>query len=95
MILLRVRAMRLGKLMTELCCRCQGSGMYLGNGMIMTECNLCGDNAQETKISPPSLDKIDRRSKSYKKTIDDLMGLNPKLSRDEAVKLFDETYEKI
>jgi hypothetical protein len=69
--------------------------MYLGNGMIMTECNICGDNAPITKVSPPSLDKIDRRSKSYKKTIDDLMELNKKLSREDAVKLFDETYEKI
>ncbi len=81
--------------MAELCCRCQGSGMYLGNGMIMTECNICGDFTPEKKTAPVTLDKVDRRSKSYKKTIDDLMGLNPKLSREDAVKLFDETYEKI
>jgi hypothetical protein len=81
--------------MNDVCYRCQGNGTYLGNGMMITDCELCGDNAQESKILPPSLDKIDRRSKSYKKTIDDLMELNPKLSRDDAVKLFDETYEKI
>ena len=81
--------------MTEICYRCQGNGKYLGNGMMMKDCDLCGDNAPAAKVSPVTLDKVDRRSKSYKKTIDDLMELNPKLSREDAVKLFDETYEKI
>ena len=80
--------------MTDLCYRCQGSGMYLGNGMIMTECNLCNGHSPQ-KVSAPTLDKVDRRSKSYKKTIDDLMDLNPELSREDVVKLFDETFDKI
>lgn len=77
--------------MTDLCFRCGGSKMYMGNGMIMTPCTLCSDK----KEFVVTLDKVDRRSKSYKKTIDDLMELHPKMTRDEAVKLFDKTYENV
>lgn len=81
--------------MADLCYRCNGSGMYLGNGMIMTKCTLCTEYDMDKKKSTLTLDKVDRRSKSYKKTIDDLMYLNPELSREDAVKLFDETFDKI
>lgn len=79
--------------MSEKCCRCGGSGLYMGNGMIMTECNLCGDD-KPVKKKFPSLDKIDRRSKSYITAINDIMSTS-NISRNEAVKVFDETYNNV
>jgi hypothetical protein len=80
--------------MADKCCRCGGSGLYMGNGMIMTECNLCVDDEYPVKKELPSLDKIDRRSKSYNNAINDIMKASS-ISRNEAVKVFDETYDKI
>lgn len=76
--------------MKPVCIRCQGKGSYLGLGMIVTECNLCNNDEPET----PSLDKIDRNSKSYKKAVKDIMNLNPEITHKEAVKIFDEAYVK-
>ncbi len=84
---------------TEISCyRCNGTGKYLGNGMINTDCDKCDDNGslidnKHTKI--PELEKIDRRSQSYRDAIKDIMDLNPTISRLEAVKMFDETYNKV
>lgn len=80
--------------MTELCIRCGGSGMYMGNGMIMTECNLCKGDNQVVKKKFPPLEKIDRRSKSYNNAINDIMRTSS-ISRAEAINVFDETYDKI
>lgn len=78
------------------CIRCNDTGMYLGNGMIMTDCNLCdGSSAPEPVKVAPALDKINRRSKSYQNAIKELMEINPEMSRDDAVKLFDKTYAKV
>lgn len=71
--------------------------MYLGNGMIMTHCTLCDEDddyfSPEAKPAPP-LDKIDRRSKSYQDAIKDIMAINPDITRQEAVKMFDKAYIK-
>jgi hypothetical protein len=80
--------------MTDLCIRCGGSGMYMGNGMIMTECQLCKYGNVEARKKYPPLDKVDRRSKSYNNAISDIMSTS-NISRAEAVKVFDETYDKI
>lgn len=87
--------------MRKLCPRCGGRGEYLGIGMTMTDCDLCDNGECPTTTTPtpiknkaPSLDKIDRRSKLYKKTIDDIMKSNPGLSKKEAVALFEEIYTK-
>ncbi len=76
------------------CIKCNDTGQYLGNGMIMTDCNLCKDKSS-SKNSPPTLDKIDRKSESYQKALRDLMDLNPKMSKRDAEKLFDKTYEEV
>lgn len=83
--------------MTDLCYRCGGSGLYMGNGMIMTPCDKCPEKSQITKVIPQarqSLDNVDRRSKSYRDTIKNIMD-SSNISHSEAVKVFDETYEKI
>lgn len=72
------------------CIRCGDSGKYLGNGMMLTDCNLCDD---DTDI-PNKFPKINRKTKSYKKAIKDIMALHPSLTNVEAVKMFDEAYEK-
>jgi hypothetical protein len=75
-----------------LCIRCGGSGKYFGNGMIMTDCNLCDEDGPiEQKKELP---KIDRKSKSYKTAIKDIMALNPTITKQEAVNMFDEAYSK-
>lgn len=75
-----------------LCYRCQGTGQYLGNGMILTDCNLCNGDGKSVIIASP---KIDRKSSSYKKAIKDIMSINPSISREEAVKMFDQEYDKV
>jgi len=80
--------------MSEVCYRCQGKGTYLGNGMITTECNLCYGDETDEKIETPTLDKINRNSKSYQKAIKDIMAINPDITRKEAIKMFDEAYVK-
>lgn len=75
-----------------LCIRCGGSGKYLGNGMMMTDCNLCDEDNVESQ--PTVTPKIDRKSKSYQLAIKDIMALNPTITRQEAVKMFDKAYDK-
>ena len=74
-----------------LCYRCGGTGRYLGNGMMMTDCNLCKDGKLEDESTP----KIDRKSQSYKQAIKEIMDINPDISRAEAVKMFDKAYDKV
>lgn len=75
-----------------LCHRCGGTGKYLGNGMMMTNCTLCDDDGKPLKVSQP---KIDRKSSSYQNAIKDIMAINPTISRAEAVKMFDKAYDKV
>ena len=75
----------------KLCIRCGGTGRYLGNGMMMTDCKLCDDKGE----AAPSVEKIDRKSGSYQKAIKDIMAINPTISRAEAVKMFDKAYDKV
>lgn len=77
----------------SLCIRCGGSGRYLGNGMMMTDCTLCDDEGTKPDATPIT-PKIDRKSRSYQKAIKDIMALNPTISRQEAVKMFDKAYDK-
>lgn len=79
--------------MSDVCIRCLGKGTYMGNGMITAECNLCYGGESEEKEAP-TLDKINRNSKSYQKAIGDIMAINPDISRKEAIKMFDEAYVK-
>lgn len=76
--------------MSKLCCRCNGTREYLGSGMMIKDCELCLE-----KDELPTLDKIDRTTKSYKATIKSLMQADPKLTKSGAVKLFDELYYKV
>ena len=82
------------------CIRCCGTGKYLGNGFIMTTCTLCDEdgymitnNDKPANLPKPQI-KLDRRSESYRKAIKDIMLASPALTRQEAVKLFDEAYAK-
>ncbi len=76
----------------SLCIRCGGTGRYFGNGMMMTDCDLCDEDNVVAKEVP--IAKIDRKSKSYQTAIKDIMALNPKITRAEAVKIFDKAYDK-
>lgn len=75
-----------------ICTKCQGTGMYMGNGFVMMDCDSCQD--EEPQIVKPSLTGVDRKSKSYQKAIKDIMALNSSMTRKEAITLFDKTYEK-
>jgi len=78
-----------------ICHRCNNTGKYLGNGMMQADCTLCDDTALSASPSLPTTSAtLDRRSKSYKTAIDDIMTLNPKISRADAVKMFDDAYDK-
>jgi hypothetical protein len=77
--------------MEKLCIRCNGNGKYLGNGMMMTNCELCENTRNNDSIKAPELDKIDRRSKDYRDAINDIMK-ESNLSRKEATQIFEEAY---
>lgn len=76
-----------------LCIRCNNSGQYLGNGMIMTDCTLCTGESS-SKVVDNAKTALSRNSKSYQKAIKDIMAINPEISRAEAIKMFDKAYEK-
>lgn len=73
----------------DVCIRCNGKRTYMGTGFMITDCELCNGST----VTAPSVDKIDRRSLSYRTAIKDIMDAN-KVGRDEAVKMFDEAYAK-
>ena len=78
------------------CVRCQGTGEYMGNGFMITDCDLCNDNEDEVVVETKlSVDKIDKRSVSYRDAIKSIMDLNPSISRKDAVKMFDEAYDDV
>lgn len=72
------------------CSRCGGTGEIYGNGMIMIDCSTCeGYGSYEPKEKT-----IDKKSKAYKDAIKELMVVNPEMTRAEAIKLFEDTYNK-
>lgn len=74
----------------DLCVRCSGTGKYRDHGFMIVDCTLC----DEDSTSEIPLAKINRKSASYKKAIKDIMAINPDISREDAVKMFDEAYVK-
>lgn len=82
-----------GMRLAMVCERCNGARRYLGNGFMMTDCNLCNDK-QNTTLPIVPIEKIDRRSKSYKIAIKEIMNLDQKITRQQAEKMFDESYAK-
>jgi hypothetical protein len=82
------------------CNACTGTGKKMGNGMIIIDCTLChGTGDFEDNFSDKNqgqiVSSIDRRSKSYKEAIKEIMNLNPLTTKKEAEKLFLETYDKV
>jgi len=69
------------------CLRCQGTGFYLGMGMMRQDCD-CDD------IQPKKPVKIDKRSRAYKESIEKLK-LTQDLTHDEAEEVFLAEFEKI
>lgn len=68
------------------CFNCNGLGEYRGGGMLMCQCHCCGgtgysDNSSEEKCAIIG-NKIDKRSKEYKQSINELIKLG--LSKKEA-----------
>lgn len=83
--------------MSNLCIRCGGTGQYMGNGMMLVycDCDEMENNKEMKQKEAPPLNKIDRRSAAYRTAIDKLMTSYPKLSRHDAIKLFNDTYDKV
>ena len=71
------------------CSKCQGSGTVMGNGMIFRDCDC--DDGVAREVKPVSIDK---RSASYREAIKKIMESN-EVSREEAVKVFEDEFEKI
>lgn len=74
-----------------LCIRCGGTKEYKGLGFMMRDCELC--KANDTIAVKDIV--IDKRSKSYKTAIKELMDLNSTLTRIDAEKLFAQTYDRV
>lgn len=80
------------------CIRCGGTGKYLGNGMMLIDCNRCdgfGNEIEENIDKKPEKNSIDKRSKAYKDAIKDIMKLDSNLSRFDAEMMFEKTYDKV
>lgn len=83
--------------MSKRCWACGGTGDIMGMGMIAKDCHVCDGfgtiNESKVKVNEPVV--VDRSSKSYKEAIAKIMKLNPKYSRDDAIKIFDSEFDKI
>lgn len=77
------------------CSRCAGTGEIVGNGMMLIDCVDCFGSGDKTAPRVEEPVKIDRKSKAYKDAIKEIMDLNPDLSREDAIKMFEETYDKV
>ena len=73
-----------------LCIKCGGTKKYLGNGMILSDCEPC-----TRKIDNTPLVSINRKSKSYLNAIKEIMEIHPGITKAEAVKLFEKTFAKV
>ena len=82
--------------MTRRCWACGGTGDLMGSGMMLKECHHCEGfgTLDEPKAVTPVV-TVDRKSKSYKEAIEKIMKLNPKYTREDAVKVFDAKFDKI
>lgn len=65
--------------MTKLCQKCYGTGQWLGNGMMIIDCNCTDDDSY-------------KGSSYYEKAIDDIMALDDNITRDDAEQMFDDSY---
>lgn len=83
------------KLNTSHHCRvCTGSGKLLGMGMMYVECRNCdGYGTLEKKEERKEVVIVDKRSKSYKDALIKIMDRTG-TTREQAVKIFDEEFEK-
>ncbi len=73
------------------CQVCFGSKkVRAGGNMGYLDCHSCATPA----VAVPTLVTVDRRSKSYKDAINKIVEVNG-VSREEAVRVFDEEFEKL
>ena len=70
------------------CLRCGGKGEARGVGYMLSACPDCAVKSVAT------VHKIDRKSVAYKTAIRDIMDTDAKITRQDAVKMFDEAYSK-
>ncbi len=78
-----------------ICTRCAGSGLKRTNGNMFEDCKDCNKTGKIADKAIKTVTVIDKRSKEYKTAINEIMALNDKISRDEAVKIFDETVDNV
>ena len=70
------------------CRNCGGSEQMMGAGMLTVDCTACVNGIE---IEKP---RIDRRSISYKESIQKIMK-GEECDRETAIAIFDEAYEKL
>ncbi len=87
------------------CTKCAGSGEYRGNGMITVTCTSCFghgllDDKDEEETEKLAMEtgvidkKIDRRSKAYRDAIKKIMDINPSITYQDSVKMFEKEFER-
>lgn len=84
--------------MDKRCSTCVGSGEIMGGGMMMMDCPNCYGAGKilsiHSKVDKVESVPVDKRSKGYKEAINKIMELQ-EISRDDAVAVFDEEYNKL
>jgi hypothetical protein len=76
-----------------LCVRCSGTGKYFGLGMMPSDCELCNKHPVSGPVAKPKEPVfIDKRSQAYRDAIKDIMAAHPDMLREEAVKLFEKSF---
>lgn len=73
------------------CIRCNDTKKYLGTGYIVIDCDACAHEEAEKVLYEMKLDTkdvvIDKRSRSYKKAIEDIM-IAANVSKTDAEAMF-------
>lgn len=76
------------------CLKCAGSGKFRSNGMMLIDCPDCNGTGDCEETEPEYI-AIDKSSRAYKDAIKEIMELNPGISRANAAKMFEDTYDNV
>ena len=82
--------------MHKRCNLCCGTGFYIGAGLLTRNCENCSGSGKiyEEDDDIAALEKL-RQTSSYEEAVDKIHALNPEGSREEAVKIFEDEFDRI
>lgn len=76
------------------CRTCQGSGTIMGGGMIYHDCEECHGSGKVQKAKDEISYLEVKQSESFQDAIAEIKSIDPKLSNNDAEKLFEKQFYK-